>query len=119
MRLIARLISAAGIALLLSVSAHAETITPKEAAYYVGSTVTVEGVVSQVSTSSGGTTFINFGGRYPNHKFYAVIFRSDAGQFSGVRALEGHSVAISGTVEMYKGKPQIVLKSPGQIAVRD
>jgi DNA/RNA endonuclease YhcR with UshA esterase domain len=119
MRWFLKFISVTGLALLLALSASAETITPKEAAYYVGEAVTVEGVVSQVSTSKGGTTFINFGGRFPNHKFYAVIFRSNAGQFSGVHSLEGHTVAISGTIQMYKGKPQIILKSSDQITVRN
>ena len=118
MRFIVNLLASAGIALLLTVSAQAETISPREASHYVGVAVTVEGVVSQVSTGGGGTTFINFGGRFPNHVFYAVIFRSNLGQFSGVHALEGRAVAISGAVEIYKGKPQIILRSPDQIEMR-
>ena len=118
MRYLANLLSAAGIALLLAASAQAETISPPEASHHIGDSITVEGVVSQVSTSSGGTTFINFGGRYPNHVFYAVIFRSNLNQFAGVQALQGRAVAISGTVELYKGKPQIILLSPEQIELR-
>lgn len=113
----AKILSTVGLGLFLAVSAQAETITPKEAAYYVGDSTTVAGVVSQVSTSRGGTIFINFGGRYPNHKFYAVLFRSNAGAFSGVRSLEGRTVAITGTIELYKGKPQIILRSPSQIDI--
>ena len=64
------------------------------------------------------TTFINFGGRYPNHVFYAVIFRKSQDQFSGIHALEGKAVAVSGTIEFYKGKPQIILHSPDQIELR-
>ncbi|SHL76326.1 hypothetical protein SAMN05444414_13715 [Roseovarius marisflavi] len=117
MRFIAKLFSTAGLALFLAVSAQAETITPKEAAYYAGDSATVAGVVSQVSTSNGGTTFINFDGRYPNHKFYAVLFRKNAGEFSGIHSLEGRTVAITGTIELYKGKPQIILRSPSQIDI--
>ena len=118
MRYIINLLSAAGIALFLAASVQAETISPQEASHYAGSAITVEGVVSQVSTSGGGTTFINFGGRFPNHVFYAVIFRKNQGQFSGLNALEGKAVAISGTIEFYKGKPQIILHSPDQIELR-
>ena len=118
MRYLINLFSAAGIALLLATSVQAETITPLEASHYAGSAITVEGVVSQVSTSGGGTTFINFGGRYPNHIFYAVIFRKSQGKFSGIHALEGKAVAVSGTIEFYKGKPQIILHSPDQIELR-
>lgn len=118
MRYITNLLSAAGVALFLATSVQAESISPQEASHYVGSAVTVEGVVSQVSTSGGGTTFINFGGRYPNHVFYAVIFRKNQSQFSGAHALEGKTVAISGEIEFYKGKPQIILNSPDQIELR-
>lgn len=81
--------------------------------------MTVEGVVSQVSISGGGTTFINFGGRYPDHVFYGIIFNSNADQFSDVEALEGKTVALSGMIDLYKGKPQIILVSPDQIERRD
>ena len=50
--------------LLFAASAIAESISPQEAAQNVGVHATVEGVVSQVSFSQSGTTFINFGGRY-------------------------------------------------------
>lgn len=112
------IISAAGIALLLATSVQSETISPREAPRHIGDKMTVEGVVSQISTSSGGTTFINFGGRFPNHVFYAVIFRKSLHKFEDVQALEGRAVAISGTVDSYKGKPQIILNSPDQIELR-
>ena len=118
MHYIKRLLSIAGLALLLAAPVHAETVTPRDAAHFVGHSMTVEGVVSQVSRSGGGTTFINFGGRYPNHVFYAVIFRSNKSRFSGIQSLEGQSVAIHGTIELYKGKPQIILRSPDQIELR-
>ncbi len=117
MRFLNRLLAAAGVALLMGTHAYAETVSPQDASQYTGSSVTVEGVVSQVSRS-GGTTFINFGGRFPNHAFYAVILKSNSGSFSGVQSLEGRNVAISGQVEFYKGKPQIVLRSPDQIELR-
>lgn len=118
MRHFINLLSAAGVALLLSTFAYAETISPQDAPEYVGSSVTVEGVVSQVATTSSGTIFINFGGRFPNHVFYAVIFRNNSNQFSGVGNFEGRAVAISGVVEWYKGKPQIIVSRPDQIELR-
>lgn len=118
MRYLKHLFSAIGLALVLVTAAQAETITPHQAAQFVGYSVTVEGVVSQVSKSRGGTTFINFGGRYPNHVFYGVIFKNSAGRFPGVHGLEGRVVAISGKVKLYKGKPQIILSSSGQIELR-
>ncbi|MFA3919333.1 nucleotide-binding protein [Ruegeria hyattellae] len=112
------LLVAIGVALFLATTAVADTISPKETSQYVGAQATVVGVVSQVSTSSGGTTFINFGGRYPNHVFYAVIFKKHASKFQNVHSLKGKAVAIAGPIELYKGKPQIIVSSPGQIALR-
>jgi hypothetical protein len=97
-------------------SCMAETIQAAKAASYVGQAVTVEGVVMEVSTDSrSGNTFINFGGRYPNHLFFGIIFASDADLFSGVHSLEGSLVQISGAVQLYRGKPQIVINDPAQI----
>tara|TARA_R100000750_G_scaffold54051_1_gene39645 strand:- start:51 stop:293 length:243 start_codon:yes stop_codon:yes gene_type:complete len=62
MRIFVKLLLAATLSVLFAVSAYAETNSPNEADYYVGSSVTVEGVVSQVSVTRSGTTFINFGG---------------------------------------------------------
>ncbi|AZQ68675.1 nucleotide-binding protein [Silicimonas algicola] len=107
-----------GIALMVATSAHAENVRPKDAGHYVGVHSTIEGEVSQVSRSGGGTTFINFGGRFPNHVFYGVIFRDHADQFPDVFALEGRTIVIEGEVQVYKGKPQIILTSPSQIHVR-
>lgn len=97
--------------------ARAETYAASDAASLIGRTETIEGIVTQVSTSNG-TTFINFGGRYPNHVFYGVIFRQNARAFPEIQGLEGQRVAITGVIEEYRGKPQIKLYSPSQIAVR-
>lgn len=118
MKLIRKLSAVLGILLFFAVSVYAETIVPQETRSHVGTYATVEGLVSQVSKSSGGTTFINFGGRFPNHVFYAVIFRDSAHLFPGVSNLEGRVIAIQGTIELYRGKPQIILTSPEQIELR-
>ena len=97
----------------------AETIKAADAASYVGQAVTVEDIVAEVSTDSrSGNTFINFGGRYPNHLFYGIIFAGDADLFTGVHSLEGRLVEISGAVQLYRGKPQIVLSDPAQLSVQ-
>lgn len=112
-------LSIIGISLVLTMSAQADTITPIEASEHIGSLMTVEGVVSQVSISGGGTTFINFGGQYPDHVFYGVIFRNRSDEFPNAVALEGRAIEVSGTIELYKGKPQIILTSSDQIELAD
>ena len=104
------------IALFYSSVSSADQITPNEAKAHIGKNVTVVGKVVQVSRSKGGTTFINFGGRFPNHSFYAVIFKNRTSLFKNIFALEGETVGISGTISLYRGKPQIILVSPNQIS---
>lgn len=118
MRYYLKILLAVGFSLLMTVATIAETISPEEASSYVGKFATVEGTVAEVSESNKGTVFINFGGRYPNQVFYAVIFSNNADQFTEIHGLEGRSVAISGTVELYKGKLEIVVESPSQIEVK-
>ncbi|CUH45429.1 hypothetical protein RUM4293_04343 [Ruegeria atlantica] len=101
-----------------AVSAFAGEISPREAVNHVGERTTVVGVVSQVSNSGKGTTFINFGGRYPNHVFYVVIFKKNGHKFPSVYSYKGQTLAISGRIELYKGKPQIIVSSPDQVQLR-
>jgi DNA/RNA endonuclease YhcR with UshA esterase domain len=93
-------------------------VADTQAARSVGRTVTVEGVVAQVSVSRrSNTTFLNFGRRYPNHTFTAVIFRSAANQFPNPRQWEGKRVRVTGEVRLYRGRPEIVLEEPRQLSL--
>ena len=99
----------------LSTPVAAETISPAQAATRVGKMVTVEGAVDQVYVSRKRTIFLNFGGAFPNQLFFATIFADSSSLFGNVLTLEGRSVAITGIVELYKGKPEIILDSPQQL----
>ncbi len=118
MSIFTRIALAVCLALAAPVAAAAQEIRPAEAASYVGQSVTVIGTVSQVHyDKKSGNTFINMGGRYPNHTFYGIIFADSSSAFSGVGSLQGATVSITGRVKDYRGKPQIVLTSPSQIVV--
>ncbi|MEP3331656.1 nucleotide-binding protein [Sedimentitalea sp.] len=118
MRHFFKFIAVAGVAALISTATIADTLSPQKAIQNIGSYGEVEGLVSQVSKARGGTTFVNFGGRFPNHVFYAVILKNNASEFPSVDSLEGKTVVVNGTIELYKGKPQIILTSPKQIQIR-
>jgi DNA/RNA endonuclease YhcR with UshA esterase domain len=98
--------------------ALAETIAPADARKHVDQTVTVEGQVSDVHTTGSGTIFLDIGGRYPDNAFAAVIFADDAGQFPDTDKFSGKTVDITGVVRLYKGKPEIILKSVDQIKAK-
>jgi len=109
-----RLVPLALLVVLIASPALAKTVSPADAFQYVGQTVTVEGVVSGVHESRSAT-FINMGGRYPDNLFTGVVFESDASKVGDVSGLDGKKVDITGTVRLYKGKPEIVIKSAEQI----
>ncbi|MGB7099745.1 MAG: hypothetical protein WBD95_13400 [Xanthobacteraceae bacterium] len=96
--------------------ALAETIQPTDAQAHVGQTATIEGTVSEVHFANRSeTTFIDFVGNYPNNAFTAVIFKEDAAKFPSVEGLTGKTVDVTGSIDLYKGKPEIILRSADQL----
>jgi DNA/RNA endonuclease YhcR with UshA esterase domain len=58
------------------------------------------------------------GGAYPDNSFTGVIFSSAMGMVGDVSDLAGKTVDISGTVQLYRGKPEIIIESRSQIKER-
>jgi DNA/RNA endonuclease YhcR with UshA esterase domain len=100
------------------VPARAETISPADVKAHAGQTVTVEAAISDVHTGRSGVTFIDVGGRFPDNDFTAVIFAGDATKFPNTSALDGKTVVISGPVQLYQGRPEIILKSADQLKAK-
>jgi hypothetical protein len=98
--------------------AQMPTIAPADAKAHVGQTVTIEGPVGNVYTARSGVTFIDIGGRYPDNVFAAVILTDDSANFPNVKALDGKVVDVTGAVSLYRGKPEIILKSADQVKAK-
>ena len=98
--------------------AESSTYTPAEAAKHVGETAIITGMVDGFHQSGKGNIFLNMGGKYPNQAFTAFIPSASAGQFPNPQQYEGRTVAVSGKIALYKGKPEIILNSPSQISVK-
>ena len=90
------------------------TVSACDAWMYVGQNVAVEGVVTAVSTSRKGNTFINFGGVYPNQCFTGWI-SAGPDRDAPLDSLKGRKIKITGTVQLYQGKPEIRIQSRSQI----
>jgi DNA/RNA endonuclease YhcR with UshA esterase domain len=90
-----------------------------EAIKHLGQYVTVEGSVVAVFISKNGNTFLSFGAPYPNQTFAGWILPNS--ELAGVSTvadlvgLAGKKLRISGTIELYKGKPEIRITSKKQI----
>jgi DNA/RNA endonuclease YhcR with UshA esterase domain len=105
--------------LLCLIATHAgelPVIKDSEAVQYVGKYVEVRGIVVSVATSPLGTAFINFGREYPNQTFAGFIAAgSKMAIDQRVTTLQGKIIGITGTIELYQGKPEIRVVSTDQI----
>jgi hypothetical protein len=98
--------------------AQGADLTPQQAASHVGQVETVCGVVASAhyaARTHSQPTFLNLGEPYPNQTFTAVIFGSDRSNFGQPETLQGKNVCVSGKIELYRGKPEIILHDRGQL----
>jgi DNA/RNA endonuclease YhcR with UshA esterase domain len=118
-----------GLVLVLALLTHPtvitaqETITAADANKYVGQKATVCGIVASATFSSrskGQPTFLNLDQPYPRQIFTVVIWGKDRRYFSSPPeiAYRGKRICVTGLVELYKGKPEIIVILPTQIAVK-
>ena len=109
--------------LLCTIAAPGEkpiVIKDSEAIQYVGKEVEVRGRVASVTTSPLGTTFINFGGDYPNQKFAGFIAAgTPIAADQRLTMIQGKTISITGTIRLRDGKPEIEIVSPDQITDLD
>ena len=91
-------------------------IKDSEALQYVGKNVEVRGFVVSVTTSPLGTAFIIFGREYPNQTFAGFIAAgTKLAADQRIAMLQGKIIGITGTIELYQGKPEIKVTSTDQI----
>lgn len=100
-----------------------DSITPEEASKYIGNTKTVCGKVvstNYATRSRGQPTFLNLDQPYPNHIFTIVIWGSERSKFKSPPEIlfKGKNVCVTGTIDTYRGKPQIIVRDPSQIVVK-
>ena len=106
-------------AALAGASADAAVVPATAARSHVGQTVTVEGLVSEVHTArSGKETFIDVGGPYPNQAFTAVIFAPSMATVGDVSSLTRKIVDITGEIQIFEGKPEVIITSRAQIRLK-
>ncbi len=98
--------------------AVAATITAADAKNHIGEQATVCGSVANEKTatsSRGEPTFINLDATYPNQVFTILVWgddRKNVGELPRV----GSRVCASGVIKDYRGVPEIVVRSSGQLS---
>lgn len=81
-----------------------------------GQKITIQGIVSTVRKSNGGTNFINF----EDSEFYLVAFKSDLKAFENGEPADlyrGKHLTVTGVTSIYKGKPQMKLSHPDMVKI--
>ena len=105
--------------LLLHTSAQ-QKIDLGEVDKHIGDSVTVCGKIfggKFLSSSNNQPTFLNMGAAYPNQLLSIVIWGNTRKLFSykPEEKLKNKNVCVTGKIETYKNKPQIVIRQMQQI----
>jgi DNA/RNA endonuclease YhcR with UshA esterase domain len=99
-----------------------ETVTPEDAAKFIGQQKTVCGTVASAhyaTRTKGQPTFLNLNKPYPNQIFTVLIWGSDRSKFEKPpEALSGKEICVQGVIQSYKGGPEIIVKDPSKIKVK-
>ena len=95
-------------------------ISSEKAKYYVGENVLVTGKIKEIKESSAGNIFLNFEKKYPNNPCTIVIYAGDREKIqSDFRTnwvnLVNVTITVSGIIETYEDKPEIILRKAEQI----
>ena len=103
--------------------AQQEYVNPIDAHRYIGMEKTVCGTVSSATyalRSKGRPTFLNLDQPYPKQIFTVVIWGSDRNKFKNPPEafFKGKRICVTGIIEDYRGKPEIVVRGPDQIILK-
>ena len=91
-------------------------ISTNEVNNYIKKTVTVEGYVADV-VMRPKVNYLNFDNKFPKHTFTVVIFPKDAENFEDLTIFKNKNIQVKGKMELYRGKPQIIVNSAEQINI--
>jgi hypothetical protein len=65
-------------------------------------------------------TFLDFGAKYPNETFTALVWEDDLSKFSySLKSLEGKNICVTGVITFYNSKPEIIVHEPKQIKINN
>ena len=96
-------------------------LRPNEAAARAGETATVCGRVAGATfarTIPGQPTFLNLDRPYPDQPFTVVIWGDDRPGFGEPEnRFTGRPICVTGLIRLHKGKPEIVVRRPGEIVI--
>lgn len=97
------------------------TLSAAQAGDHVGEQARVCGITVSTryaESSNGSPTFLNLDRPYPDQIFTALVWGEDRDKFrTPPETLEGRKICVDGVISTHKGRPQIIVREPGQIKV--
>jgi hypothetical protein len=105
---------------LICASAQAQqTISLADAHKHIGDSVKVEGVIAGTRTLDDARVLVNLGEAYPNQLLTLVVYPSykTASIEMPSEKYKGDIAIVTGKLELYKGKPQIVVRTTDQLRI--
>ena len=113
MRIIILFCSLAG-ASCLAISAESK-IDSSKSAFHVNETVTLCGLIKQV-TNTKKVTYLNFGAKYPNQHISVAIWKKQRSKFlakfGSLKVFENKNACARGKITKYKNNLQLKIKKP-------
>jgi DNA/RNA endonuclease YhcR with UshA esterase domain len=108
---------------LVSIAYAQETITPEDAAKFIGQQKTVCGTVASAHYAAiikKQPTSLHLNKPYPNQIFSVLIWASDSSKFEKPpeTLYSGKEICVTGMIRSYQGKAEIVVKDPSQIKAK-
>jgi len=91
-------------------------ILSAEAGSNIDRRVLLTGYVADVAVREK-VAYLNLDKKYPNNTCSVTIFESDFDKFGDFNKYKNKKIEVSGKVTEYKGKPQVIIKSPSQIKI--
>lgn len=99
------------------------SIKAEEAAQHIGDSITVCAKVftaRYLERSKGQPTLLNMGAAYPNQPLTVVIFGEDRAKFGTApeQAYNDKEICVTGVLQLFNEKPQIVVRNKEQITIK-
>lgn len=99
-----------------SSAANLNRISSKEVKSHIGDSLIITGFVADIFLSDK-VAYLNFENKFPKNIFSCAIFSGKFDEFGDLSRFKNKNVAVTGKILTYKGKPQIILNSIGQIKI--
>jgi hypothetical protein len=101
--------------LFFALTSHTKHISTGDAKNHIGESIVVAGTVSEIHVTRKGTVLIDMDGSFPTEQFTAVWLAPGA-PVAQLQNFDGKTISVKGTIQEYRGRPEIILTSMSQIS---